>query len=130
VYNYTIIKQKGGKITMTLAQFIISQIIDIYKRAQEEYSKLAQKLSINEQEIQDVLHRVEFEDLDVSSAISLAFKLKCLRVTRRRIKNEISQLQTFLDMLDGQHLNKIQLRLNIRVDKQVGYKPSVLNGNQ
>jgi len=115
---------------MTLAQFIISQIIDIYKRAQEEYSKLAQKLSINEQEIQDVLHRVEFEDLDVSSAISLAFKLKCLRVTRRRIKNEISQLQTFLDMLDGQHLNKIQLRLNIRVDKQVGYKPSVLNGNQ
>lgn len=114
---------------MNLAQFAINEMIDAYKKTKEEYKILAQELSANDQEVQDILHRLEIEEFNASVAFSVAFNLKCLRVTRRKLKNELAQLQTFLDMLDSQHLNKIQQRINIQVSKQKSrqYKPHVLN---
>lgn len=114
---------------MTLAQNIISEILDIYNRAKDEYSKRSKELSINEREIQDILHRIEFEEFNSTICFSAVLKLKCLRVTRRKLKNELAQLQTFLDMLDSQHLNKIQQRINIQVNKQESrqYEPHVLS---
>lgn len=103
---------------MTLAQNIISEMIDIYNRAKAEYEKLSQELSINEREIQDILHRIEFEEFNSTIYFSTVLKIKYLRVARRKIKNELAQLQTLLDMLDRQHLNKIQQKINILVNKQ------------
>lgn len=110
---------------MTLAQNSVNEMIVSYKRAKEEYEKLLQELSNNDGEIQDLIHFIEFEEFDASVAFSTALKLKYLRVARRKIKNELAQLQTFIDMLDNQQLNKIQQRINIQINKQENrqYKP-------
>ena len=114
---------------MNLAQFTINEMINAYRRAKEEYKKLTQELSDNDQEAQDILHKIEFEEFNESLAFSVAFKLKCLRVARRKTKNQLAQLQTFLDMIDRQHLNNIQQRINIQVNKQENrqYKPHIFS---
>lgn len=103
---------------MTLAQFTISEMINSHKKAKEEYKKLAQELSENDKEVQDILHKIELDDIDLSIAFSVVLKLKCLRVSRRKIKNELAQLQTFLAMLEGSQLKKIQQRIIMQLTKK------------
>lgn len=107
-----------GETIMALAQNTIKEMIDIYKRAKGEYEKLSKELSISEKEIQVILHRIEFEELNSVICFSTVMKLKHLRIARRRIKTELAPLQTFIDMIDIQQLKRIQERINIHVNKQ------------
>lgn len=115
---------------MTIAQNTIDEILNTYRRANEDCEKLVHELSCNDLETSDILHYIEFEEFTLEVGYSAAQKLKNLRLARRKIKDELEPLQVLITMLDSQKLNKIQKRIDAQVNKQQDrcYTPRVIMG--
>ena len=115
---------------MNLAQNAIDEILDTYRRANEDCEKLVHELSCNDLETSDILHYIEFEEFTLEIGYSAAQKLKNLRLARRNIKDELEPLQVLITMLDSQKLIKIQKRIDVQVNKQQdrSYTPRVIMG--
>ncbi len=115
---------------MTIAQNAIDEILNTYRRANEDCEKLVHELSCNDLETSDILHYIEFEEFTLEVGYSAAQKLKNLRLARRKIKDELEPLQVLITMLDSQKLNKIQKRIDTQVNKQQDrcYTPRVIMG--
>lgn len=103
---------------MSIAQNAIDEIYIIYEKTQEEHKKLVQELSRIDHETSNILHFLELEDFTNEVGYSAALKLKELRLTRRKIKDEIEPLQVLTTMLDSQKLDKIRQRINANIDKK------------
>lgn len=102
-------------------------ILQIYETARIEFLDLSSKLRTMDEATQDILHMIEFENLDPIIELAAIKKLKELRKERRLIKNEIEQLQSLLDSSHGRlvRTNEKIIRLSEEQKCRV-YTPRVL----
>jgi chromosome segregation ATPase len=98
----------------------IKSISTTYTQAQEENNKLSQELSNKDRQIQDILHEIEFNNFSAFQGYQYAKKLKELGTDRRKVKNEMAQLQIYLSMtLD--YLHKAEDRIAKKEQQQAAW---------
>lgn len=73
----------------------ISEVIEKVKALRTYETDLKKQFEINNQEIDDLYHVLEFVALPASKMIVIAKKLKIALIDRRRIKEELSVLDSF-----------------------------------
>ena len=88
------------------------------QKVKEEYRVLSKMLSDNDLQTSDILHFIEFDVFASADGLPTILRLKRLRQARRKIKDELESLQILIDMLENQKLDKIQLRINGKMNKQ------------
>lgn len=73
-----------------------SQLISIFNDIGNERNKLSQKLRDLDLAEQDVLHKLEFKNFNIVQGYDLAKGLKDIRISRRKIKNELKALEDLM----------------------------------
>ncbi len=113
---------------MSIAKDCIGDILKACERAQKCNDILNGDLSKSDLAIQDILHYIEFEDINTVLAYAAVKKIKELRELRRKIKNELEPLQILLALLDLKALDNIKKKVDKRVEHQNDriYTPRVL----
>lgn len=91
-------------------------LIDLSKRRKE----LESQLSMYDTEQQDLLHFLENEIYDAVVMVKIAKQLKINRLTRRKIKVELEQLQSIRDSVGHKDLKRF-------AEKTYEYKTDVLS---
>lgn len=116
---------------MNLAQETINEIMGTIQKVKEEYRVLSKMLSDNDLQTSDILHFIEFDVFASEDGLTTILRLKRLRQARRKIKDELESLQILIDMLENQKLDKIQLRINGKMNKQKErkYTPRTTSAN-
>lgn len=112
---------------MSLAEEYMLNILQICETARMKFLDLSSKLRTMDEATQDILHMIEFENLDPIIELAAIKKLKEIRKERRLIKNEIEQLQSLLDSSHGRlvRTNEKIIRLSEEQKCRV-YIPRVL----
>ncbi|RCX18907.1 hypothetical protein DFR58_104178 [Anaerobacterium chartisolvens] len=114
---------------MCIAIDTLDMIRDKLDKANKEYRRLRQELSTADKTISDILHELEFcEALSASQGYKYARMLKKLRKDRRYIKNELEELQVFLEKFAGFDFHKLKKSLLDLENRQKHrkYTPRVL----
>ena len=96
----------------------------IIKEAEIRKEELVKQLHKLEDEMQDIEHYIEFQNLNAAQGYKAYKELKVCRINRRRVKNEIAVMNIIL----GQNVKKIienEVRNKIEnLDKRT-YKPRI-----
>lgn len=77
----------------------LQAIKDIYVNASRQTESNKEKLIKVDQEIQDLLHFMEFTSLNASDGYKYYKQLQTARQTRRKIKNELELLEPVKELL-------------------------------
>ena len=78
----------------------LSEYLKFFKLAQSEKSKADEALADTNEQIQDVLHHLEFEDLKYHEKAKIAIKIEDLRHERRLAKYQIEQTTPIVDWVN------------------------------
>lgn len=78
----------------------LSEYLKFFKLAQSEKSKADEALADTNEQIQDLLHHLEFEDLKYHEKAKIAIKIEDLRHERRLAKYQIEQTTPIVDWVN------------------------------
>lgn len=78
----------------------LSEYLKFFKLAQSEKSKADEALADTNEQIQDLLHHLEFEDLKYHEKAKIAIKIEELRHERRLAKYQIEQTTPIVDWVN------------------------------
>jgi len=81
------------------AKEYIGQISTIYDNMQKEYKNLSTENSKTDLMMQDILHKIEFENFNACEGYKLAKQIKDVRAERRQYKNELEAMQSLMDSI-------------------------------
>lgn len=90
-----------SKITVedTATSLILANnIADNYKKVMQYKLQLEQDIQQSEKETQDILHFVEFYDLNASQGYNIYKTLQNIRLKRRKAKDELARINHFLKL--------------------------------
>ena len=115
---------------MCKAKEYIKQISNIYDNMQKEYKNLSTENSKTDLMMQDILHKIEFENFNACEGYKLAKQIKDVRAERRQYKNELEAMQSLMDSIKPtiKTIKKVEGKvIEIeRKQKAKTYKPRVL----
>lgn len=100
---------------------LAENIFDSYKKMLAYQMSLRAIVSEKDKETQDVLHFIEFYDLDAYNGYLIYKRLQKIRLERRKAKDEIARVDHFLNM---NYKSTKQIKENKNKDKS--YTPKVL----
>lgn len=78
----------------------LSEYLKFFKLAQSEKSKADEALADTNEQIQDLLHHLEFENLKYHEKAKIAIKIEDLRHERRLAKYQIEQTTPIVDWVN------------------------------
>lgn len=92
-------KYEDGKYYYYSARNALSTIVSKYNDIVSGYEYLTNKLEQLNNEQQDLLHYIEFSNLDIVRSYKVLDKLKNVRIERRFVKNELESMSVAYESL-------------------------------
>ncbi|MGG1649684.1 hypothetical protein [Paenibacillus sp. NRS-1780] len=77
------------------------QLRDVLKNIKTEYARCDNDVKYYDQELADIIHALEFIELDDEMACALSQQLRENRIRRRKAKNEKERLQPLYEVSGG-----------------------------
>jgi hypothetical protein len=117
-------------VTMCKAKEYTNQLTDILNNIGKDYNYYIQENRKTDLMIQDVLHKIEFDNFNAAEGYCLAKQIKDIRNDRRIYKNELETLQSLKMQLSPVMNTVKEVKNNIikleKKQKERIYKPRVL----
>ncbi len=85
---------------MSTSQFI-SDFLEFLRESQQDYNIAIDIESTKSKETQDILHKIELDDIKYHEYAKLAKALKSIRNERREAKNTKQQLEPLIGWVEG-----------------------------
>lgn len=121
--------EKTGKVMVSEdIKYWLDKATDMSNIANEAINrkrKLCQELSLVDKELCDILHYIEFCNLNAAQGYKAYKMVKERRILRRKIKDEISILDSILDQKVSQTAKNTIQKIAENMDKRT-YEPRVL----
>jgi hypothetical protein len=84
---------------MCMAKDYSQQFIDLFDNLNKDYQNLVGENRKTDLMIQDILHKIEFEEFNAAEGYCLAKQIKDIRVGRRDFKNELETMSSLIDTI-------------------------------
>ena len=115
---------------MCIASKFIESLADQYKDMQREMSRLSKLQSEYDKKVSDVYHTIETTNFHAADGYCLAKALQTILIERRKIKNELFNLNSIIQLTEMHSfvskVTKAKERLHKHHDKQNEFLKNVI----